>query len=593
MLPAGFFDTDQVNEIRLYFAQANWDEILDSLYARGDESRLIGHAMINGRRFDSVGVRYKGHSSYHPARRKNPINIKLDYVRAEQMEEGHGTLRLANVYKDPSFVREVLSYEIARHYMPASFANFANIYVNDTLIGLYTNVQDVDPRFMRTWFLCDKNARFKGQMRESVPMVVGKYYGPDSTPYLDYYELESASGWHELIAFLDTLNHYPQAVEHVLDVDRLLWMLAFDVLLVNLDAPVNTAQNFYLYRNASGRFVPIVWDLNENFGAYRNLEGTGQLTVAQMQQLDLFLRTQDTNYPIVSKILSNPRWGRMYVAHLRTILNEQVLNGRYRERALELQSLIDTFVQTDPNKFYGYNDFLDNIDYSVGSGPLAIVGLSQLMNARGAYLNTRPELQASPPLILSAGPVTSPLRPNSEAQFLARVANADSVFLYVRQNPAASFARLTMFDDGRHGDGNAADGIFGTSFRTGAGSLQYYLYSENSEAGAFSPERAAQEYRTIPVTGSVVINEFLAINDTTIPDQNGQYDDWIELFNNSSRSLSLDGYLLTNDSSRLAKWVFPDTSIAPGGYCVVWADNDERQSGLHANFKLDGGSGVL
>jgi hypothetical protein len=34
--------------------------------------------------------------------------------------DGYGTLKLANVYNDPSFVREVLSYEIARKYMPAS-----------------------------------------------------------------------------------------------------------------------------------------------------------------------------------------------------------------------------------------------------------------------------------------------------------------------------------------------------------------------------------------------------------------------------------------------------------------------------------------
>ncbi|MGQ9708103.1 MAG: CotH kinase family protein [bacterium] len=189
--------------------------------------------------------------------------MKLDYIQSGQVIEGHGTLRLANVYKDPSFVREVLSYEIAREYMPAGRANCANIYVNDTLIGLYTNCEDVDKLLMRTFFYCDENARFKGQMKDGVPMIGWKYLGADSTPYLDYFELESDSGWQELINFLDTLNNNNTFVDKVLNIDRHLWILAFDILMVNLDAPINMPQNFYLYRDASNRFNPLIWDLNE------------------------------------------------------------------------------------------------------------------------------------------------------------------------------------------------------------------------------------------------------------------------------------------------------------------------------------------
>jgi spore coat protein CotH len=160
----GFYDVGQVNEVRLTFVEQNWDEILDSLYAAGEEGRLIGTADINGVGYDSVGVRYKGFSSYNPSRKKNPFNVKLDEIVAGKNIEGHGTVRLANVYKDPSFVREVLSYEIARNYMPAGRVSFANVYVNDTLIGLYTNDEDPDRLFMRTNFLCGENARFKGRI---------------------------------------------------------------------------------------------------------------------------------------------------------------------------------------------------------------------------------------------------------------------------------------------------------------------------------------------------------------------------------------------------------------------------------------------
>lgn len=584
---AGFYDLNQINEIRLYFDQPNWDEILDSLYAAGEEGRLIGDAVINGRRFDSVGVRYKGKSSYNPARRKNPFNIKLDYIIAGQTIEGHGTLRLANVYKDPSFVREVLSYEIARNYMPAGRANFTNIYVNDTLIGLYTNCEDVDKLFMRTNFYCDENARFKGQMKDSVPMIVWKYLGQESTPYLGYYELESDSGWNQLINFLDTLNNHTLHTEQVLNVDQHLWMLAFDILMVNLDAPINMPQNFYLYRDASARFNPIIWDLNENFGAFRDLVGTGQLTLSQMQQLNPFLRLNDPNYPIVSKILSNPRYRRMFVAHMKSIISDWFANNRYQERAEEIQGLIDSYVRADPNKFYTYNDFLNNITRSVGSGPLAILGLTELMNPRVNFLLSLPDFQAPAPVIEDVFCSPAQPAPNTTVDFSARVTGSDSVFLNYRQNPGLKFYRTRMFDDGQHNDGAAGDGVYGVSVRLGTGECHYYIYAENSSAGSFYPERAEHEFLVLPVAGQVVINEIMADNVRTVQDPNGEYDDWIEFYNNSSAPVNLDGYLLSDDSLDFAKWSFPDVVIPPQGYLVVWADNDLSQPGLHCNFQLN------
>lgn len=582
-----FYDVERVHEVRLTFAQPNWDEILDSLYAAGGEGRLVGTAVVDGTRFDSVGVRYKGYSSYNPTRRKNPLNIRLDDIKSGQSIEGHGTLRLANVYKDPSFVREVLSYEIARRYMPAGRASFTNVYVNDTLIGLYTNDEDPDRFFMRGWYYCDDNARFKARIRfDTVAMVGWKYLGPDSMPYKDYFEMESDVGWSELVALMDTLSNHNEALDRILDIDQHLWMLAFDVLLVNLDAPVNTPQNHYLYRDAAGRFRPNVWDLNESFGAFRELQGTGQLSLAQMQQLDPFLRSDDPNYPIVSRVLNDVRRRRMYVAHMRTMMEEVFVGDWYRDRALAIQDIIDSHVQADPNKFYTYNDFLSNITRSVGAGPLAIVGITELMGARVAWLRTRPEFQASAPVIASVRTLPEQAVPNSHVQFLARVPGADSVFLGYRQNPAMRFVRTVMFDDGQHGDSSAGDGWFGVNLRVGAGNCQYYLYAENADAGSFCPPRAEHEFLLLPVAGAVTINELMADNVRTVRDPSGQYDDWIELRNNRTSPLALDGYFLSDDSTDLFKWQFPYVTIPAGGYAAVWADSDMTQPGLHASFCL-------
>jgi hypothetical protein len=86
---------------------------------------------------------------------------------------------------------------------------------------------------------------------------------------------------------------------------------------------------------------------------------------------------------------------------------------------------------------------------------------------------------------------------------------------------------------------------------------------------------------------SVVINELMPVNSSTVQDQNGEYDDWIELFNLSSSPVDLSGYYLSDSKKEPERWQFPHgTTISANGYLIIWADNDTLQSGLHANFKL-------
>lgn len=278
-LGQGFYDINTINTVELTFTESNWDYLLDNLVSAGNEERLIATAVINGVTYDSVGVRYKGNSSYRANQIKNPLNIKLDYMIDGQVLENYGTLKLANVYKDPSFVREVLGYEIARNYFPASQANFANVYINGTHLGLYTNDQDVDKFFMRTHFYSDENARIKGEINSSGTPTGGvwEYYDEDSSNYYGSYSLESDYGWQDLIWFLDTLNNENEHVSQVLNIDRHLWFLAFSNLLVNLDGPINNPQNYYIYKDDVGRFNPIPWDLNESFGVFSSHQTLGQL----------------------------------------------------------------------------------------------------------------------------------------------------------------------------------------------------------------------------------------------------------------------------------------------------------------------------
>jgi hypothetical protein len=88
----------------------------------------------------------------------------------------------------------------------------------------------------------------------------------------------------------------------------------------------------------------------------------------------------------------------------------------------------------------------------------------------------------------------------------------------------------------------------------------------------------------------VIINEFMASNTNTHEDSQGDYDDWIELHNRTENKIDLSGWYLSDNEDNPRKWQFPNgSSINPGAYLVIWADEDEEDSSLeelHTNFKL-------
>ena len=90
---------------------------------------------------------------------------------------------------------------------------------------------------------------------------------------------------------------------------------------------------------------------------------------------------------------------------------------------------------------------------------------------------------------------------------------------------------------------------------------------------------------------ALVINEVAASNGSVGADPQGQFEDWIEIYNYGDTAVDVAGMYLTDDLDEPTKWHIPAgtglTTVAPGGYLVVWADGETEDEGLHASFKLD------
>ncbi|HNZ43219.1 MAG TPA: CotH kinase family protein [Bacteroidales bacterium] len=605
-----FYDIDQVREVRIYFKEANWDFILDSLHENvGEDGRLLGDVTVDGKMLHNIGVRYKGYSSFDPDAVKSPFNIDLEYNYNNQNIQGYTKLKLSNVIQDPSFVREVLSYEIARKYVPASLANFANVYVNDTLLGLYTNVEAVDKLFVDRRFGHKDNSFFKGAP-ENLIIPNGQnanlaYHGPDTTSYKPYYKLESddsETSWTDLLRLIDILNNDVSKIDTILNVDRTLWMHALNYVFVNLDSYIGYCQNYYLYMDDFGRFNPIVWDFNMSFGSFKETDGIsappGGLSILKRKTLDpLKMLTSNpmSPRPLIVNLLQDTTRKKMFLAHLRTIINENFKNDLYLTRGQEIQSMIDAYVQSDTNKFYPYAQFHLNLDTTVGSGNNVFPGIKDLMVARMAYLDSFPGISGAP-VISGINHVPETPWQGTMVSVTATVAGSNDVMLGYRYQTNGIFKKIKMFDDGNHNDGIAGDGVYGANILVSGTVVQYYIYAQNDSAGVFSPERAEYEFYSIQPQlrqGDFVINELMAVNNAAAADQDNEYDGWIELFNATNEPQSLTNLFLSDDSLTLTKWGFPDTLVPGHGFVIVWADNDLAQQGLHTNLSLNPAGGYL
>lgn len=597
------YDPSVIQKIEIEFSESDWDYRLDTAKLGSDGYLMAKKVTINGIDFDSVGVKYKGNSSFDSTYKKCPFNISLDEFK-DQSYSGYKTLKLANCFSDPSMIREVLSYSIVNNYMESPKANFAKIYINGTYIGIYSNVESINKSFCSSRF-----GSSKGEFFSCSPMVIPtpqtksnlKYLeGKDSTSYFNSYELKSNFGWNSLVTLCDSLSNNPKSFSSILNYETVLWMLAVNTALVNLDSYTGVfCQNYYLYRNSEKKWNVIPWDYNMSFGGFPYVGSSntsmGALSLDKLYQLSPEIHSKDPYWPLINIVMNDATLKRKYYAHLKTIVNEMFVNTSYKQKAEELRNLIKQDVYEDNNKFYSNEQFDNSLSSQVNVGNYEVPGIEQLISSRVTYLQSLPELTKSAP-VYTIKPIAAPVVNSSvtvqvEAKDNSSIVNVE---LYVRFGQYSSFTRIPMYDDGKHNDNSANDGTYGANFTMADNTAHYYVYCENNDAGTYLPQRANKEYYTLKASakpiaiGDIVINEFLASNSKGTMNENGEYGDWIELYNNADVAIDMSAFTMSDDPTKPSKYTFPqNTLIQPKNFLTIWADeNDDTEQYIHCNFKL-------
>ena len=79
------------------------------------------------------------------------------------------------------------------------------------------------------------------------------------------------------------------------------------------------------------------------------------------------------------------------------------------------------------------------------------------------------------------------------------------------------------------------------------------------------------------VAQPIVINEIMASNAGTLKDEDGDYPDWIELYNRNTEPVSLNGWSLSDSPNNPMKWLFPDLTLQPSEFLLVFASGKDRR----------------
>ena len=275
----GLFDPDVLRTVFLTFEADDWEKELQDF--KPTDVEVPATMMVDGKEYPNVGVSFRGASSFFQISEgsKRSFNISMDYLDKDQKLLGYRSLNFLNGNGDASMMSSALYSHFTNQHIPAPKVNFVKVVVNGRSWGIYANAQQFNKTFLQERFDTKKGSRWKvsGNPRGDGGL---RYLGEDVEQYRSRFEIKSKDkpeAWQSLINLCKVLNQTPQdqlisKLEPLLDIDAVLWFLAYDVAFINSDGYWTRASDYSIFLDEAGKFHIIPHDMNESF---REMHGGG------------------------------------------------------------------------------------------------------------------------------------------------------------------------------------------------------------------------------------------------------------------------------------------------------------------------------
>lgn len=543
----------------------------------------------------NVGFRLRGNTSRQSA--KKSFKVSFNTFEPGRKFYDLEKMNLNGEHNDPSIIRSKLSWDLyQRLKIPASRANHVRLFVNNEYRGLYINVEHIDEQFLQSRFGGDDGNLYKNLYPADLAYLGHnrEAYLPDESrrPYDLRLKDSDDEGYDDLAHFIDVLNNTPDAgfahaLEEIFDVYGFLQILAVEVATGSWDNYWYLKNNYYLYNNPlTGRFHFIPYDYDNTFGidfvggdwGTRDIYNWGHESEAR---------------PLVSRIMAINRYRSVFTYYLRRLIDQQFNTDSLFPRIDQLKQLIQAAAETDPYREMDWGFSAEDFDFSYNEalGGHVAYGLKPYITTRVEHSLNQADNVNIAPVLYELSLSVSPTRPAPDNPIALAIdvddESADLTVIVEYRINNGNWETVTLFDDGRNGDNDAGDGRYGGQIPAlqQTGVLDFLISAQDPERNTYilREKSLAIGFPMLPL----VINEFMASNSNTIADASGEYDDWVELFNNSDALLPLSGLYLTDNLNIPDKWALPDSTLPANAFILLWIDGDaDTQGPLHAPFQL-------
>jgi hypothetical protein len=540
--------------------------------------------------FDSVGLRLRGNTSR--VSQKKSFRVSFNTFLQGGDFRGLEKLNLNGEHNDPSIVRAKLSWDLfGTVAVPASRAAHVRLYINEEYFGLYLNVEHVDERFLRRRFGNDDGFLYKC------------LWPADLTPVSeDACEVQLGAdefaAYAELRDLLVTVNNtsdaaFPGAIERAFDVNGFLRHLAVTVATGSWDSYWFLKNNFYLYLDAADdRFHFIPYDYDNTFGIWWD----GIWSGLDWSTRDVYAWGHPVEpRPLATRILAVPEFRERYTLYLKRLLADGFDPQPLKDRALALRTLTATAAEEDTYRTldsYGFTieDWYDSYTVALADrNPTqqghVKAGLLPFIDARHASAQTQLDAGNITPVLSEVRVSPLPARPVDPIEVTMRVEDEgipEVEVEYWLSGPSGLVATAAPAPDLGRDFWRAVLPALGTT-----GVLDVRARARDTEGAVRTGPLIA-----VPVNLDrplLFLNEFMALNATTVADEFGEFDDWVEVHNAGGADVSLTGLFLTDDPGNPDRWALPDVTVPAGGFALLWTDGTPEQGPLHGPFRLGGG----
>lgn len=593
------FNDDIVHEVRIEFSSPDFWNTLTNNYDNyyPDVPYIMVNATIDGEQIDSIGVRLKGFSSYFTQSDKKSIKLDFnEYVKGKRYD-GLKKLNLNNGEGDPAFQRDIIAYDLMRRSgVAAPRTSYSRVYLNDEYWGLYLMVEQVDKVF-----LSDNFGSNDGNLFKNMDFSDLSWFNSDTSYYQRIFDLktdENPEAWESFVEFLDILNNtsdqeFKEKIDEVFDVELYLRVLMVDVALENWDSYIEHGRNFYIYEHpTTSQFSWIPWDYNLSMGGNFSGFDFGNNLPSDLAECESQLDgscphpANDPVFGIVVSIYEDcclDTWsadcqdfyeivdeGFIDPAECLTVIDGSCPYPSDDPTLLDVMQIEPSCCEVSWDE--GCQELYDDISSGFGGYGFPI----DMSDSEKVLINRIFRDDEDVEAYYSRW-----------CKFLEY--DMDPVRMFPEIDRRGDLIRPHVEEDEQYLWSLAAfesDLDQGSNYITG---LKKFIENKRQSLMVELDRLYTCPEGTSLMYGDLVVNEFCASCDSLsgIADANGDFDDWIELYNNTTETIDLSNAFLSDNLTDPAKWAFPaGTNIAPDSYLIIWADEDLDQDGLHADFKL-------